>query len=369
MRSSEGVYFSRLDHVRALAAYLVFLWHFLHLTPRFPVPYASAPPFPFALLDEGHTGVALFMTLSGYLFAKLVGHHDIDFGNFLWSRAVRLGPLLAVCIAAWVAIGWFSGAPIPASDILGGFVFPTWPRGTWTISIELQFYLLFPLLLLLFRRSGPFALIAVVAGATLMRFDWWRTYGEAQHIAYWTIVGRIDQFAFGMLFALVQIRAPIRRNVLNAVAAISFVSFLVLWSAFERIGGYHHFGDAASPSPLWIVIPTVEAIVWGSLIAWYDGATFKMPGWLDRWLAKVGERSYSIYLLHFFPVVLLRNLFWDRAGSADNFFIALIAANLAFVAFLPVAGLSYNYFEKYFLAYRRRYLREPAAQTRPATSP
>ena len=105
MRSTEGIYYSRLDHVRALAAYLVFCWHFLHLTPTFPVPYASAPVFPLALLDEGHTGVALFMTLSGYLFAKLVGDRGIDFPAFLWSRAVRLGPLLIVCIAAWVLIG------------------------------------------------------------------------------------------------------------------------------------------------------------------------------------------------------------------------------------------------------------------------
>ena len=59
MRSTEGIYYSRLDHVRAFAAYLVFMWHFLHMTPHFPVPYASNPVFPFALLDEGHTGVAL----------------------------------------------------------------------------------------------------------------------------------------------------------------------------------------------------------------------------------------------------------------------------------------------------------------------
>jgi peptidoglycan/LPS O-acetylase OafA/YrhL len=44
------------------------------------------------MLVEGHTGVALFMTLSGYLFAKPVGDHRIDYPSFLWSRAVRLGP-------------------------------------------------------------------------------------------------------------------------------------------------------------------------------------------------------------------------------------------------------------------------------------
>ncbi len=358
MRSTEGVYFSRLDHVRAVAAYLVFVWHFLHLTDNFPVPYGSAPFFPFALLDEGHTGVALFMTLSGYLFAKLTGDRAIDLPCFLWSRAVRLGPLLVVCIAAWVVVGQFGGEHVSISDVLGGFVLPTWPRGTWTISIELQFYLLFPLLLFLFRRQGPFALLMVVAGALLLRLDWWRQFGEAQHIAYWTIFGRIDQFVFGMLFAL----APVRRAVLRIVAGVSLAAFLVLWTEFDHGGGFHHFNGTPSPSPLWVVIPTVEAITYGSLIAFYDGASFKMPAWLDRSLAKVGEWSYSIYLLHFFPAVLLRNIFWNQPGHADDFFLALIAASLAFLAFLPVAGFSYHFFEKRFLAYRKPYLREPVTQ-------
>lgn len=364
MRSTEGIYFSRLDHVRAFAAYLVFVWHFLHMTPNFPVPYNSAPWFAMALLDEGHTGVALFMTLSGYLFAKLVGDRAIDFPSFLWSRAVRLAPLLIVTIGAWVVIGWLTGEPIPMSDIVGGLLLPTWPKGTWSISIELHFYLLFPLLLLLRRRYGPLALIGVVAVALMMRSAWWHTYGEAQHIAYWTIVGRIDQFAFGMLFAMVTIRRP----VLGAVAGISALSFLVLWTQFDLMSGFHNTTGAPSQSPLWIFIPTAEAITWASLIAFYDGSSWSMPAWLDRALARIGEWSYSIYLLHFFPIVLLRHVFWERAGSADHFFLALIAANLAFLAFLPLAAVSYNCFEKRFLKYRRHYLRDPVAQAAPAPS-
>jgi len=354
MRSTEGVYYSRLDHVRALAAYLVFLWHFLHMTPQYPVPYGSAPIFPLALFDEGNTGVALFMTLSGYLFAKLVGSQQIDFGNFLWSRAMRLAPLLVVCITAWVAIEWLAGSPIPLSNILGGVLLPTWPCGTWSVTIEMHFYLLFPVLLVMVRRYGPLALLAVVAAALTIRTDWWLTYGEVQHLAYWTIFGRIDQFVFGMLFAL----APPRRPALRVIAGVALVAFLALWSVFDRMGGFN-MNNGASPSALWIVIPTAEAVTWGSLIALYDGSSFKMPAILDRALAKIGEWSYSIYLLHFFPIVLMRNLFWDRVGSADNFYVALIVANLAFVAFLPVAAASYIYFEKIFLAYRRPYLRAP----------
>lgn len=358
MRSTDGVYYSRLDHVRAVAAYLVFVWHFLHLTDRFPVPHASAPIFPLALLDEGHTGVALFMTLSGYLFAKLVGDRAIDYPLFLWSRAIRLGPLLAVCIAAWVLVGRFGGEPVTLQDIATGFVLPTWPRGTWSVSIELHFYLLFPLLLLLFRRQGALGLLMVVAGAIALRYDWWRTFGEAQHIAYGSIFGRIDQFVFGMIFAL----TPMRRPVLRIVAGISLAAFLVLWHEFDRMGGYHNHTGAPSTSPLWIAIPTIEAITYGSLIAFYDGATFALPAWLDRGLAKIGEWSFSIYLLHFFPAVALRGIFWTTDGSGNNFYLVLMAVNVAFVAFLPVAALSYNYFEKRFLIYRRPYLRAPATE-------
>lgn len=358
MRSTEGLYYSRLDHVRAFAAYLVFMWHFLHLTPHYPVPYASTPIFPFALFDEGHTGVALFMTLSGYLFAKLVGDRQIAFGNFLWSRAVRLAPLLIVCIAAWVLIGYLSGTPIPMSHIVGGFLLPTWPRGTWSISIELHFYLLFPFLLLAVRRYGPLALAGVVAAAIAFRIDWWLTFGEAQHIAYWTIFGRIDQFVLGMLFAL----TPPGDRTLRIIGGVALAAFLAFWQIFDAMGGYYNHTGGPSPSALWIFIPTLEAVTWGSLIALYDRSTIELPPRIDRAIAKVGEWSYSIYLLHFFPAVLMRNLFWERQGSAGDFYIAFVVANLAFLAFLPVAAASYTYFERKFLAYRRPYLRAPIGE-------
>jgi peptidoglycan/LPS O-acetylase OafA/YrhL len=366
MRSTEGLYYSRLDHVRAFAAYLVFMWHFLHMTPNYPAPYASAPIFPFALFDEGHTGVALFMTLSGYLFAKLVGDKQIAFGNFLWSRAVRLAPLLIVCIAAWVLIGYLSDKPIPMNDIVSGFLLPTWPKGTWSVSIELHFYLLFPFLLLVVRRYGPLALLGVVAAAIAFRIDWWLTFGEAQHIAYWTIFGRIDQFVFGMLFAL----ASPGIRLLRVIGGISFAAFLAFWQVFDAMGGYNNHTGAPSLSAVWIFIPTLEAVTWGSLIALYERSEIKMPPMIDRALAKIGEWSYSIYLLHFFPIILMRNLFWERQGSPGDFYIAFAIANVAFIAFLPIAGASYIHFEKRFLAYRRPYLRPaPGQRTIPVTKP
>lgn len=91
MRSSSGAHFIALDHVRALAAFIVFAWHFTHAANDYPVAFDYVPAlFPFSILDEGHTGVALFMTLSGYLFAKLLDGKSIDY------RAFRAYPKISI---------------------------------------------------------------------------------------------------------------------------------------------------------------------------------------------------------------------------------------------------------------------------------
>src|SRR5437762_1467258 len=128
MRSSSGKYFPALDHVRAVAIFMVLSWHCLHG----PIPLEGAPFIvPLVFMDEGHTGVALFMTLSGYLFAKILDGHRIAFSEFLWNRFVRLAPLLLVY---FVVVGYFffrhallSYFPL----LLQGFVLPTWPLVAW----------------------------------------------------------------------------------------------------------------------------------------------------------------------------------------------------------------------------------------------
>lgn len=83
MRSSTGQHWLALDHVRALAAFLMFTWYFTRSTNGYPVAFEGAPAFfPFAILDERHTGVSLFMTLSGYLFAKLLDGRSVDYPLF-----------------------------------------------------------------------------------------------------------------------------------------------------------------------------------------------------------------------------------------------------------------------------------------------
>lgn len=82
MKSSNSVYLPRLDHLRFLAAMLVFTWHTIHDAEA--VPFAAVPSFfPLSLFEEGHTGVSFFLTLSGFILAALCTDRTVLYGAFI----------------------------------------------------------------------------------------------------------------------------------------------------------------------------------------------------------------------------------------------------------------------------------------------
>src|SRR6266481_3833776 len=201
MKSTDGQHYVALDHVRAIAAFFVFTWHFAHGAKGYPVPFEFAPAiFPFAILEEGHTGVALFMTLSGYLFAKLLDGKTISYAAFIWNRALRLLPLLMIVIALVGIRNLIRNEDMTEylDSIVRGAVLPTLPNGGWSITVEFHYYLLLPLFLWLLTKSRLWPLSIVVA-AIALRWFLHHERGEVQSLAFLTIIGRVDQFALGML--------------------------------------------------------------------------------------------------------------------------------------------------------------------------
>jgi len=362
VRSSQGIYFSKLDHVRAVAAYLVFIWHFQHLSRQDLYAVTPPAPFPFAILHESHTGVALFMTLSGFLFAKIIGDNQVDVVQFWRNRGLRLAPLLLVSFGlAALCAAYLDSNPVSLRSLIEGFVLPTWPLGAWSIAIELHFYLLLPALILLVGRFSPTILLALVAMVVLLRAGLWLYNGHVYYWSYWTIVGRFDQFALGMFFALAAF-TPRSRAWLAGCAVIGFAVF---WQWVDASGGYYNLGGAAASSPLWIIVPTAEAVTYGALIAWYQASSFKLPALVDRALSSIGQWSYSIYLLHFYFWIVARH-FTRGLVPEMSFAQGVLFSTLCFVVFLPVAAGSYSFFERPFLKFRTPYLRKAAVDVPPA---
>lgn len=354
MKSSSGKHYIALDHIRALAAFLVFIWHFTHGTRGTPVPYDYVPLlFPLSILNEGHTGVALFMTLSGYLFAKLLEGKTIDYGAFLWNRVLRLFPLLFLVVLVVGIIKKASGEDIQAYavSIAKGAITNSLPNGGWSITVEIHFYIILPLLLWAQRKSTLLLIVAIVA-AMAIRTVLFFNRGEVQSLAYWTIVGRIDQFVMGMV--LYQLRSYWTGHHIRA--AVVIIGFAAFYGYFDHIGGFYNLPSYPSPSPLWIFLPTIEGFSYGVLIAWYDNSFSHASSGVSRSIGHLGEYSYSIYLLHFFVVFHAARFVNERIIDISSFTLACLWAVLFFLLMMPVGYLSFRFIEAPFLQLRKRYI-------------
>lgn len=345
MRSSEGAYYARLDHVRALAAFLVFFWHgFRTWGPAELVPSL----IPLSLLEEGHTGVSVFMVLSGYLFAKITDQKDIAYPAFLWNRFVRLAPLLAV-VFLYSAV--FSGFDFAA--FFQGLIFPVWPVTAWSLTVEIHFYIIFPLLIFIQRKFGTSWLTSLVILSVSFRSCIWLIHGEVQSAAYWTIVGRFDQFLLGIVFFYASKSKPFLLHA-HWILLASLVGFSAFWHYFNQLGGFFGIEDYPSRTPLWIIIPTIEAVAFGSAIASYENLKIEISPRLDSAIAYIGKVSYSIYLLHYIVIV-------DFLKPVMPVSLSILQTTVFTLAIFPLvlalSGLSYRYIESPFMRFRIRYLR------------
>ena len=351
MQSSAGQHYPALDHVRGVAAFLVVTWHFTHGYAGTPVPFGDAPLL--GLIDEGHVGVSLFMTLSGYLFAKLIAGRAIHYGAFLWNRVLRLMPLVALVLLVVGLINFRGREDVYLEGILQGLVMPVLPNGIWSITTEMHFYLMLPLLLWASAR-WRWAPLAVVAAALCLRAAILAAGMSVQDAAYWTIIGRIDQFALGIFFY--------QRGVSGRFAAAAGAAIVIFYAAFDAAGGFYGAGDR-----LWLFIPTIEGLALAALIAWYDANPIRSP---RMWLVqKAGEYSFSIYLLHFFVVFEVAPLIDRHVMRLDSLVVALPWSALFFIAMIGVGHLSYTFIERPPMRFRRPYIRtaEPALSPALAT--
>jgi len=359
MRSVNIQYDARLDHLRAGAALLVFLYHTFH------VLYGHWQPYPHAFmagwLAEGHSGVGLFFVLSGFLFMRIAqAAPAIRWGAFMKNRLLRIFPLFVVMFVVATSIGRDDFRPADLLYLLASNLgtAPTsnsfMTGAAWTISIEFSFYMVFPFLARFAIQHGIGWLLRLIALWLLLRCGAYFFSAQSTHMYYSTLLGRFDQFLVGMAAALVARRVPIlRERRLHGIWCIVAAALVVvLLGLLARHASY----QLPQPKqPVWAVWGLVEALMWGIVIVVYTSWRGAVEGALDTFLRMVGESSYSLYLWH--GVVLY--LFAKCAGAAFeavNWRIGMCAAILVLLPLcLLVARLSYTTIERPWLLMRSRY--------------
>ena len=291
MQSSNAFYLSRLDHLRFLAAMFVFSWHTVHFGTA--IPMQTVPAIPLSVFEEGHTGVSFFIALSGFILAALCTGRRVLYGAFIRNRVLRVAPLLLV----WMLLYFYTGtmAPERMFAMMFGLLInegQPFPGPGWTIAIEFQFYLLFPLLIVFVERYGLRYLFGLIGVALVLRTLFYLRSDDVRYLAYATAFGRVDQFVLGIVAFHVHRSGKVPRSPLLLVGATA--AWLVLYHQFNRLGGYYHLSSRA----LWIVLPTLEGVFYALITVAYLNAAFRIPAAVDRTAAWLGMISYSIYLNH-----------------------------------------------------------------------
>ena len=269
----------------------VFGWHGLHYNGA--VPFAWVPNFfPVSFFEEGHTGVALFLTLSGFILAAICTGREVMYGAFIRNRLLRLLPLLLIWTLAWFYTS--NVAPERLFAMFFGLLVNggQFPGAGWTVIIEFQFYLVFPFLLLFVERYGLRYLFGIVAIAFFIRLLFFLRVGNVQVLAYSTAFGRIDQFALGMAAFHVYRRGHIPRSPWFLLALVSL--WLFIFHQFNRLGGYWY----PTHREIWVYFPTLEGLFYGLITATYLRTSFAIPRVLNVPAAWLGKISYSLYLNH-----------------------------------------------------------------------
>jgi peptidoglycan/LPS O-acetylase OafA/YrhL len=300
-RSTDGVtaaaYRADIDGLRALAVLAVVLFH----------AYRRQ-------VTGGFIGVDVFFVISGYLISGIIWNElergAFSFTGFYARRIRRLFPALIPVLLASLAYGWFVLLPSEYAalglDALGGAGFISnillsqeagyFDRAAvvkpllhlWSLGVEEQFYIVWPLALWLLRRTGLNRVIflttvvvsSFVASVMLVRHD--------PADAFFLPLTRFWEFAAGALVARLpgrdfSMRLPRAANLASASGLVLILTSAVLL-------------DEQMPFPGWLAVPAVAGtvlIVGAGPRAWLNRAVLAHPA-----SVYIGLISYPLYLWH-----------------------------------------------------------------------
>ena len=346
-----------IQGLRAIAVLMVVIFH-----ARLPLP-------------GGFTGVDVFFVISGFVITAMLGREwqaegRLSLRTFYLRRYMRLTPALAVTVAVTVIVSFFLLSPFGPQQIAGAtglgalllsanlviarsagdyFAVDALQNpllNTWSLSVEEQFYLVFPALMLVSWAAGratgrrtatPLLIVGAVSalsfGLSLLwtngsSFASWLTepFGGPQVFAFYGPFTRIWEFGVGCLLAIWLARGAAHAPRWAVPAGV--VGLVLIAASGVLI-------TEAMPFPGWVAAVPVLGT---ALVIWAGTHT---TSWVSRGLAArplvaLGDWSYSWYLWHW-PLIVFAGVLLPGSGLA-----LVVAAAVS----LPIAWLSYRFVEQ-----------------------
>lgn len=331
-----------------------------------------------ALFRGGLIGVDIFFVLSGFLITTLLvqefdRHHKIDLKSFYVRRLLRLGPALLLLLALF-SIGCLFLFPKERMQynlldtLISLFYLSNWARAfevhppdylghTWSLSIEEQFYMLWPLTAYFLlrhvdsRRRMVMIALAIAAGSAGLRcfMDF---NGVSINRMYNGLDCRVDGLMLGAAMGIAFSSGLVTERIKERFTAFSPV---LLPCAVALLAGVVFFADVQDRrlySIGFLAVALAVLVLLFEVLLRPEGLIGRVLA--TRWLAWVGSISYGLYLWHY-PIV--RALTAPKLPRLDPWVVLGVMAVLSF----GVAIASYYLVEVRFLRLKGRFASGPAA--------
>ncbi|MGO4106203.1 acyltransferase family protein [Paenibacillus sp. YAF4_2] len=312
----------------------------------------------------GLIGVAIFFVISGYLITDQIliqkqRHGKLNLKDFWIRRARRLLPAM-FCMLLFVAIWLLFLNPNRLLHLQGDYLSslfyvnnwwlifhqvsyfesfgPPSPIGhLWSLSIEEQFYLLWPLLLLLTHRRGKlflFILVGAIASAAAMLFLY-EPGADPSRVYYGTdtrMFGLLIGAALAVVWPSHKLKQAVSRSArysMNIIGAAGLLALIYMMYSMNEYDAWLYRGG-------FLLLSVITAVVI-AVLAHPASRLGEIMGF--RPLKWIGVRSYSLYIWHY-PVIVLTSP--ANQASAPNVSLVVMQVAASFV----LAALSYKFIEE-----------------------
>ncbi len=372
-------YIKGFDGLRAIAV----LWvMFGHISPSLNWPVtAGYQKLVVLFANTGWIGVQLFFVLSGFLItgillAKKSQPHLLR--NFYIRRSLRIFPIYYLFLFFFfillpffnIALDWTNGAvenQIWYWTYLQNFARPFTESGAlaplWSLAIEEQYYLLWPLLTLKLKpKQLVYVCIFMVVSAPIFRYvlfydvlNLFDDAGVAKSATYNFTFARWDAIAFGSLLAVLINQQKVPKLLIEHAGKLLLVTLFII---LVNIAIFKNF--SAINSGVSLLNQTLAGILFVLLVYWVEGgASLRLVNVLESaFFRYIGKYSYSIYLFHL-PITVAWLEFYkpdfSELGAELTTLHLLFHFVLVLTATFALSSLSWHFIEQPLLKFKHRF--------------
>ena len=357
----QSRYGPAIDLIRFIAFFLVFFTHFVNRGGN-SIQVIERQWWSNQVIqrfaDFGGQGVTLFFGLTGFLLGRLLIREynstgKISVKSFYLRRILRIWPLYFAFIFLCGAFNLVANSPtltlaelpyLATFTYNWGQIFGSFPGTmatiTWSISVEEQIYLFFPLLFIVFvkRNAQKYAWILITVGLmnTVASLYLWNISADRFTPAFLLPVG------IGLLSAQYEEEFSQSNKALWKPLLLGSVIIVYILSFRNIIGNVAIISYCGSA----LLLPGLLYIV--------KSVNFEQGNLFIRTAVFIGRRSYGCYLFHWaiWTIMVGRHIF-----STDTDGFSIIGVVVGFVATVVISAFSYRFFETPFLTYRKRFQR------------